>query len=91
MKDIKTLNMKEMEKVNGGADTEAVAMIDDIDELEALGIEVDPDAVALPASSEGNQLTTEQFRRMLLRRNSDSRVRRATRTVTRRALRPRLF
>ena len=92
MKDIKKLNLTEIEKVNGGADEEAVAMIDDIEALEALGIEVSPDAVPLPSSTSSVNRTNEQIRRLMLRNNNIlARRRRVRTTVASRTQRGPLF
>lgn len=68
MKDTKKLNLKEMEKVTGGAESEEIEM------LAALGIEADPDAVALPSAT--SSMSIEQYRRIQqLQRIDDLRIR----------------
>ena len=65
MKDIKKLNIEEMEKVTGGAD------MDDIAALEELGIEVNPDAVLLPSATTTPNQNIDLARRLLRKRQSD--------------------
>lgn len=65
MKDIKKLNIEEMEKVTGGAD------IDDIAALEELGIEVNPDAVPLPSATTTPNQNIDLARRLLQKRRTD--------------------
>ena len=57
MKDTKDLKLKDMEKVTGGAESEEIEM------LAALGIEADPDAVALPSATSSMSIE-ERYRRI---------------------------
>ena len=64
MKDTKKLNLKEMEKVTGGAESEEIEM------LAALRIEAGPDAVELPSVTSSMSIE-EQYRRIQQRQRID--------------------